>query len=183
MTGPFYTLFDTAIGRCGVAWGEDGILTVSFPEADDARTRQRLLRRAPEASEAGEPPDVIARLIEGIRALAGGRAVRFDDAELDWKGVLPFDRSVYALTRAIGPGEMRTYGELARDLGDIALSRQVGQSLGSNPFPIVVPCHRVVGANGTMTGFSAPGGVETKRRLLKIEGAIGPDLLDLLGPT
>ncbi len=109
--------------------------------------------------------------------------MRFDDAELDWKGVLPFDRSVYALTRAIGPGEMRTYGELARDLGDIALSRQVGQSLGSNPFPIVVPCHRVVGANGTMTGFSAPGGVETKRRLLKIEGAIGPDLLDLLGPT
>ena len=183
MTGPFYTLFETPLGRCGIAWGGDGIVAVSFPETDDAKTRQRLLRRAPDANEAGEPPEAIARMIEGIRALAFGRAVRFDDVELDFTGVLPFDRSVYALTRAIGPGEMRTYGELARDLGDIALSRQVGQSLGSNPFPIIVPCHRVVGANGRMTGFSAPGGVETKRRLLKIEGAIGPDLLDLLGPT
>jgi len=183
MTGPFYTLFDTAIGRCGIAWGDDGILAVSFPEVDDVRTRQRLLRRAPDGSEADTPPETIARLIEGIRGLAFGRAVRFDDAELNWKGVPDFDRSVYALTRAIGPGEMRTYGELARDLGDIALSRQVGQSLGCNPFPIVVPCHRVVGANGVMTGFSAPGGVETKRRLLKIEGAIGPDLFDLMGPT
>lgn len=183
MTGPLHMLFDTAIGRCGIAWGDDGIVAVSFPEVDDARTRQRLLRRAPDAGETDAPPDAIAQVIEGIRALALGGTARFDDAELDWKGVPSFDRSVYALTRAIGPGEMRTYGELARDLGDIALSRQVGQSLGSNPFPIVVPCHRVVGANGVMTGFSAPGGVETKRRLLKIEGAIGPDLLDLLGPT
>ena len=150
---------------------------------NDARTRQRLLRRAPNAAETNAPPGAIRQVIEGIRALAFGRAARFDDAELDLTGVPPFDRSVYGLTRAIGPGEMRTYGELASDLGDVALSRKVGQSLGSNPFPIVVPCHRVVGANGAMTGFSAPGGVETKRRLLKIEGAIGPDLLDLLGST
>ncbi|WP_370321478.1 methylated-DNA--[protein]-cysteine S-methyltransferase [Oricola sp.] len=183
MTDPFHMLFDTAIGRCGIAWGDVGILAVSFPEADDARTRQRLLRRAPNAAETNAPPGAIRQVIEGIRALAFGRAARFDDAELDLTGVPPFDRSVYGLTRAIGPGEMRTYGELASDLGDVALSRKVGQSLGSNPFPIVVPCHRVVGANGAMTGFSAPGGVETKRRLLKIEGAIGPDLLDLLGST
>ena len=143
MTYPFHMLFDTAIGRCGIAWGDDGILAVSFPEADDARTRQRLLRRAPNAAETNAPPGAIRQVIEGIRALAFGRAARFDDAELDLTGVPPFDRSVYGLTRAIGPGEMRTYGELASDLGDVALSRKVGQSLGSNPFPIVVPCHRV----------------------------------------
>ncbi len=176
-------LFDTAIGRCGIAWGDGGIVAVSFPEADDSTTRQRLRRRAPDAEEVGEASATLAPTIAGIATLAEGEAVSFDDAQLDYRGVLPFDRSVYALTRRIRPGEMRTYGELARDLGDIALSRQVGQSLGANPFPIIVPCHRVIGANGAMTGFSAPGGVETKRRLLKIEGALGPDLLDLLGPT
>lgn len=181
MSRTFVMLFDTAIGRCGIAWGDAGILAASFPESDDAKTLQRLRRRAPEAEQAWEAPDEIARAVAGIRALAEGGDASFDDARLDMRGVSPFERSVYALTRKIGPGETRTYGELARDLGDVALSRQVGQALGNNPVPIIVPCHRVVGAGGTMTGFSAPGGTDTKRRLLKIEGAIGPDLLDLMG--
>jgi methylated-DNA-[protein]-cysteine S-methyltransferase len=181
MSRSFAILFDTAIGRCGIAWGEAGIRAVSFPEADDARTLARLRRRAPEAEQTWEAPEEIAGIIAQIRALAEGEAVRFEDAPLDMEGVGKLERGVYALTGAIAPGETRSYGDLARDLGDISLSRQVGQALGNNPFPIIVPCHRVVGAGGTMTGFSAPGGTETKRRLLKIEGAIGPDLLDLMG--
>jgi methylated-DNA-[protein]-cysteine S-methyltransferase len=180
MSGAFATLFDIAIGRCGIAWGETGILAVSFPEADDAKTLNRLRRRAHDAVEATDTPADITRAITGIAALANGAATAFDEAALDMDGVAAFDAEVYALTRRIRPGETRTYGDIARALGDIGLSRKVGQSLGANPFPIIVPCHRVVGAGGTMTGFSAPGGTETKRRLLKIEGAIGPDLFDLI---
>ena len=86
-------------------------------------------------------------------------------------GVPDFDRRVYAEARSIAPGETRTYGEIAARLGDPGLSRAVGQALGRNPFVIVVPCHRVLAAGGKAGGFSAPGGVETKRRLLEIEGA------------
>ena len=96
-------------------------------------------------------------------------------------GLGDFEQQLYGLSRQIGPGETRSYGDLARDLGDVAFSQRVGQALGRNPFPIIVPCHRVIGANGQMTGFSAPGGVETKRQLLKIEGAIERDLFDLMG--
>lgn len=173
-------LFDTAIGRCGIAWGETGILAVSFPEANDAGTLQRLRRRVPDAEQVWEASEEIAAVVAGIRALAEGEAAGFDDIRVDMAGVGAFEQSVYAQARKIPPGETRTYGEIARKLGDVALSRQVGQALGNNPFPIIVPCHRVVGAGGTMTGFSAPGGTETKRRLLKIEGAIGPDLFDLI---
>jgi len=180
MAQSFVMLFDTAIGRCGIAWGDDGILAVSFPETNDAATLQRLRRRVPDAEQTWEASQAVAPVIAAIRALAEGEAAGFDDARLDMTGVGEFEKSVYALTRRIAPGETRTYGKLARDLGDVSLSRQVGQALGANPFPIVIPCHRVVGAGGTMTGFSAPGGTETKRRLLKIEGAIGPDLFDLM---
>lgn len=183
MAAAFVMLFDTAIGRCAIAWGDRGILSLNLPDADDDKTLARLRRRTPDAheiTEGDEPPETIMAVIARIRALAEGRTARFDDVELDMGEVSPFERDVLELTRRIGPGETRTYGEIALELGDIGLSRRVGQALGRNPFPIIVPCHRVVGAGGTMTGFSAPGGTDTKRKLLKIEGAIGPDLFDLL---
>jgi methylated-DNA-[protein]-cysteine S-methyltransferase len=180
MSETFVTLFDTAIGRCGLAWGADGIVAVSFPEPDDAKTLAHMRRRAPEAQEPKEIPAPVADAIAGIRALASGLPADFGATELDMGGIGDFERQVYALSRRIAPGETRTYGELARELGDIALSRRVGQALGRNPFPIIVPCHRIVGAGGVMTGFSAPGGTKTKRNLLKIEGALGPDLFDLI---
>lgn len=170
-------LFDTALGRCGLAWGRAGLLAVSFPEADDRATRARLLRRAPDAADC-PPPAAIAAVIEGIVALLAGEARDLAFADLDMTGLADFDRAVLALTLDIKPGETRTYGELARVLGDVAESRRVGQALGRNPFPIVVPCHRVLGAGGAMTGFSAPGGTGMKRRLLKIEGALAPELFD-----
>lgn len=184
MSGTFFTLFDTALGRCGIAWGENGILAVNFPEVSDAETAKRLCRQtsaARDAQETDDVPDAIATAIAGIQALAQGKAERFEGVALDMVGIGDFEKEVYRLTFAIAPGETRTYGDLARDMGDVVHSRRVGQALGRNPIPIIVPCHRVVGAGGTMTGFSAPGGTEMKRRLLKIEGAIGPDLLDLMG--
>lgn len=181
MSPAFVTLFDTAIGRCGLAWGENGILAASFPETSDAETIKRLRRRARDAEETNDIPEAIAAAIAGIRRLAEGKAEHFEGVTLDLTGIEAFERDVFRLTSAIGPGDTRTYGDLARDLGDVTLSRRVGQALGRNPIPIIVPCHRVVGAGGTMTGFSAPGGTETKRRLLRIEGAIAPDLIDLMG--
>lgn len=180
MQNGFYSLFDTALGRCGLAWGGGGILSVSFAESDDAKTRASLMRRAQDAVEVTKPPGEIAHVVSDIIALFEGKVRDLSYASLDLTGIAEFDRTLYDLTLAIRPGETKTYGDLARALGDITLSRRVGQSLGRNPFPIIVPCHRVVGADGTMTGFSAPGGTDVKRRLLKIEGALGPDLFDLL---
>ncbi len=173
-----FTLFDTALGRCGIAWGPLGVRAVSFAEPNDEDTSNRLRRRAPGAEEAPPPPE-IARLIEDIKALFEGEPRDLSYAPLDMEGVGEFERAVYALSLQIRPGEAKTYGDLAKALGDVAQSRRVGQALGRNPFPIVVPCHRIVGADGAMTGFSAPGGAELKRKLLKIEGALAPDLFDL----
>lgn len=173
-------LFETVLGRCGLLWGPAGIAAASFPEESDAGTRARLLRGRGEAEEMRSAPPAIARIIEDIRALFEGAPRDLAYADIDLGAASDFDRAVYEATLAIKPGETRRYGDLAHDLGDVGLSRRVGQALGRNPVPIIVPCHRVVGANGLMTGFSAPGGTVTKMKLLKIEGALAPDLFDAL---
>ena len=163
-------LFDTAIGCCAVAWGERGLVGVWLPEADREKTRARVLRRIPQATEA-EPPPGIRKTIEGITALLSGERRDLSEVELDFAGVPEFARRVYAIARRISPGQTLTYGEVATRLGNPLQAREVGQALARNPFPIVVPCHRVLAANGRSGGFSAPGGVSTKLRLLQIEGA------------
>ena len=176
----YLLLFDTPLGRCGIAWGRNGIVSATFPESSDDKSRERLRRRAVDAVETDDLPEPIEAARTGIIRLIQGEKETLQDIILDMNGVGEFESAVYVLSRDIPVGETRTYGDLARKLGDVAFSQRVGQSLGRNPFPIIVPCHRIVGADQKMTGFSAPGGIETKRALLKIEGAIGPDLLDFL---
>jgi len=163
-----FTLFDTAIGRCGIAWSEHGVTSVQLPEARVPETRARLLRRFPGAREAPPPPDVQSAL-DGIVALLGGEPSRLDAIALDMDGVPPFHRRVYEVARTIPPGETLSYGDIAVRLGDRAAAREVGRALAHNPFPIIVPCHRVLAAGGAIGGFSATGGIATKRRLLAIE--------------
>src|SRR5262249_29656053 len=158
------TLFATAIGTCGIAWSARGIVGMQLPEATEPATRARLLRRCPGVSEAAPPP-VAQRAIDGIAALLRGEAIDLTTVELDMEGVLPFNRRVYALARTIPPGATLTYGEIAARIGEPGAARSVGQALGSNPFAIIVPCHRVLAAGGKIGGFSANGGVATKRRL------------------
>lgn len=175
-----FALFDTAIGRCAIAWGEGGILGLQLPEADARRTRERALRRF-EAQRVGEPPAGIAQVIADVVALLQGQAVDLSHALLDTRHVAPFEQRVYARTRLIAPGRTSTYGVIAAALGDAALARAVGQALGRNPFALIVPCHRVLAAHGRIGGFSAAGGPAAKQRLLGIEGARagdGPDLFD-----
>lgn len=163
-------LFDTAIGRCGVAWGEAGLRGVQLPEADDARTRARLAQKAAGAREAAMPADV-RRACEAMTALLDGEAIDLAFVALDMRSIPDFNRAVYGVARTIMPGETLTYGDIAIRLGDKLLSRAVGKALGENPFPIVVPCHRVLAASGKTGGFSANGGITTKFRMLAIERA------------
>ncbi|HYY83147.1 MAG TPA: methylated-DNA--[protein]-cysteine S-methyltransferase [Beijerinckiaceae bacterium] len=179
MTDHGFALFETAVGLCGVAWGRDGILGVQLPEGDATRTRARLRRRFPDAREA-EPPDSVRAAIAAIQALLAGEPRDLSEVALDWTGVGAFERRVYEVARAIPPGATLTYGEVAARIGETALAaRDVGQALGRNPFPIVVPCHRVIAAGGKSGGFSARGGAATKLKLLRIEGAeaAGPPTL------
>lgn len=174
-----FAFFDTAFGRAAIAWSEAGIAALAFPGGDEQTMKRSLSKRAPEAREA-EPPDAVRRLIDDVRALFEGDRRDLAYAVLDLEGIGEFERGVYRQTLKIPPGETATYGDIARALGDVALSQRVGQALGRNPFPIVVPCHRVVGSDGRMTGFSAPGGTDAKMRLLKREGGLAPDLFDRL---
>jgi len=184
MTDQGYTLFDTAIGRCAIAWTAVGVAALQLPEASDGATVARLRRRHPGLAKA-EPPPAVARAIAAITALLKGEKSDLSGIALDMEPVPEFNRQVYEIARRIPPGQTRSYGEIAAELGDRALARDVGQALGQNPFAIIVPCHRVLGANGKVGGFSANGGVETKIRMLTIEGAeLGsrPTLFDSL-PT
>jgi methylated-DNA-[protein]-cysteine S-methyltransferase len=170
MTVYGFTLFDTDIGRCGIAWGACGVAGVQLPERSDHETRTRLLRKCPDASEASPPPDV-QRVINDIVALLRGEAIDLSKVVLDLTRVPDFERRVYDVARTIPPGTTLTYGEIATRLGDRGLARDVGQALGRNPFPIVVPCHRVLAAGGKAGGFSGNGGLTTKLRMLTIERA------------
>jgi O-6-methylguanine DNA methyltransferase len=165
-----FALFDTAIGRCGVAWGERGVAGVQLPEAGVSETRARMLQRFPAAGEAVPPPEM-QRIIDRIAALLRGEASDLSTIALDMGEVPAFHRRVYEAARAIPPGMTLSYGEIAARVGTPGAARAVGQALGRNPFPIIVPCHRVLAAGGKMGGFSAQGGIATKRRMLAVEGA------------
>lgn len=138
--------FDTPLGDCAIVWGEAGVRGLMLPGADRERTVASLRRRHPHAEE-GEAPPAIAAAIAGLQALLGGQRVDLAEIVLDMDGLPDFHRRVYEAARA------------------------VGQALGANPFAVIVPCHRVLAAGGRSGGFSAPGGVDTKRRLLEIERA------------
>jgi methylated-DNA-[protein]-cysteine S-methyltransferase len=165
-----FTIFETPIGSCGIAWGPNGITGLQLPEATVALMRSRLRRRWSEAVES-EPPQEIQRAIDRVRALLSGEAVDLGGIVVDLASAPEFHRKVYDVARTIPPGQTMTYGEIAKRLGVPHESREVGQALGRNPIAIIVPCHRVLGADGRMGGFSASGGVATKRRILELEGA------------
>jgi methylated-DNA-[protein]-cysteine S-methyltransferase len=170
MTGHSFAIFDTAIGGCGIIWGPRGINGVQLPMGSEDKTRTRIRQRHGEIAEA-EPPAEVQGAIHGIVELLAGKPNDLADVVLDLDGVPEFHRGVYEIARGIPPGKTLTYGDIAKRLGGVELSRDVGQALGRNPCPIVVPCHRVLAAGGKPGGFSANGGVVTKLKMLAIEGA------------
>jgi methylated-DNA-[protein]-cysteine S-methyltransferase len=167
---PGFAIFETPIGACGIAWGPRGITGLQLPETTAQGTRARMRRRWPGATEQ-PPPASVQGAIDRVLALLAGQAVDLGDIALDLDATPDFHRRVYEVARTLPPGQTMTYGEIAKKLGAPQESREVGQALGRNPVAIIVPCHRVLGADGKMGGFSANGGVATKRRILEIEGA------------
>lgn len=177
-----FALFETAIGVCAVVWSPRGIAGVQLPESSERAARARLARLHPGATEA-VPPEPVARAIADMTGLLDGKPTDLAELVLDLEGVGAFEARVYEFARAIAPGATATYGEIAQSMGDPGAARAVGQALGANPFPIVVPCHRVLGAGGKSGGFSAPGGLATKARMLNQERARtspSPMLFDVL---
>ena len=164
-------LFDTAIGGCGIAWNEAALAAVQLPETTRERTLARLRGRFAEPPPEVPPPAFVQQAIGRIRQLLEGARDDLRDVPLDLAEVPAFHRAVYEVARAIPPGEVLTYGEVARRIGHPGASRAVGQALGHNPFAPVVPCHRVLAAGGRSGGFSAEGGAATKLRMLEIERA------------
>lgn len=165
-----FCLFETAIGACGIAWTDQALAAVQLPESTPQGTRERLLRYTGAVSE-GVPPAFVASAILRVQQLLAGAHDDLCDLPLDLEGVPAFHRKVYEVTRAIPPGEVLTYGEIARRIGEPGAARAVGQALGRNPFAPVIPCHRVLAAGGRSGGFSAEGGANTKLRMLEIERA------------
>jgi methylated-DNA-[protein]-cysteine S-methyltransferase len=176
-----FTLVPTAIGPCAIAWRGDAIVGVALPEADEAATVRRIRRTLPWGVDQGAPPPVVAAVIERVVRLLDGAPEDLADVVVEVRHESDFRRRVHEVVRAIPPGETLTYGEVAERVGEPGGAQAVGRAMGSNPVPIIVPCHRVVGAGGRPVGFSAPGGTATKQRILRIEGAAAggqPSLFD-----
>jgi methylated-DNA-[protein]-cysteine S-methyltransferase len=178
MTERGFAVFETAIGWCGIAWGERGIVGVQLPEPQAQGTRARVQRRHPGLKEL-TPPPAVQHAIDDIVRLFQGESTDLTAVPLDMAPVEPFNQRVYEVARTIPPGQTLTYGEIAARIGEPRMAREVGQALGQNPFSIIVPCHRVVAAGGKTGGFSARGGVATKLKMLALEGAPTPQLLPM----
>lgn len=175
-----YRLFETSYGVCGIAWSNQGLTHVQLPESTRAKTEARLQRAADRHTAFGDP-DFVRETIDALSAYFSGVEVDLRTLPLDDSFVPSFNAAIYRSLRQISHGTTVTYGDLARGQVRPGAARAVGVAMSRNPWPIIVPCHRVVGADGKMTGFSAHGGVHIKTRLLAMEGAlkgVTPDFFD-----
>lgn len=160
-------VFETRLGWMGVAFSERGLAGVQLPRATRAQTLAQLKRAFPDATLVDAAPSHIAReLIE----YAEGKRREFT-LPLDWSAMTPFQRKVLRAIAKIPFGETRSYGWVARKIGKPRAARAVGRALATNPLPIVLPCHRVLGSDGGLHGYG--GGLPLKKKLLELEGARG----------
>jgi len=173
MTPVRWTIFDTAVGEVGLAWSEAGLTWVQLPEVEPAATRARLLSKIEDAgpmTAASELPRWVEDAMTSLREHLAGKPQDLARFPLDLARVAPFTAKVFRAAQAIPPGQTTTYGELAVIAGSPGASRAVGRAMATNPWPVIVPCHRVVAAGGGVGGFSAHGGLVTKEKLLRLEG-------------
>jgi len=164
----------TMVGACRTAWGwvgaaasSAGLLGTTLPKESKEEALASLLERFPQAQEGRGL--CLAALHKQLERYFGGQAVDLGGVVLDACGATDFRIRVWEAVRAIPRGQVRSYGWVARRAGSSRAARAVGRAMAANPFPVVVPCHRVVGKDGQLTGFAA--GLDMKRRLLEMEGA------------
>ena len=164
-----HLVFGTRMGACGIAWSERGVTRVQLPERTPAATERRLMGR-PANRGVGKPAAPVREAIAMLERYFAGEPIDFASVALDLTGVGPFHRKVYEAARSLGWGQTASYGDLARQAGSPGAARAVGQAMGHNPVPIIIPCHRVLASGRKIGGFSAFGGAVTKERLLALEG-------------
>jgi methylated-DNA-[protein]-cysteine S-methyltransferase len=156
-----HSTFSTPFGNCAIAWNDAGLTRFLLPD--------------PERQAGGteyDPPPWVSAIIGRVQRHLAGDCQDFSDVRFDYSRLPQFVRSVLQAALNVKPGHTATYGEIATAIGQpLAASRAVGNALGDNPWPLLIPCHRIVATTGKMTGFSGPGGVTTKVRLLALEGA------------
>lgn len=168
-----YHLFDTYFGTCAIAWNEAGLTRVQLPEATPAATEACMRRGGAERCEAS-PPEYAAAAVGALQHYFADAGDDLSALQLDFGIVTDFNAAIYRALRAVPRGETVTYGDLAKQVGSPGAARAVGMAMGRNPWPVIVPCHRVLASGQKMGGFSAPGGTVTKERLLALEGvAVG----------
>lgn len=166
-----FCLIETELGWFGLAWSAAGIARAYLPGEEPETLRSRMARHGPEiAPQEGSVPVFVTKARSLIADYARGVPVSFAGLPLDLAGVGEFNRRVYEDIVGLAWGETTTYGDVARRMGDVVLSRAVGQAMGSNPIPLIIPCHRVLASGGKTGGFSAPGGARAKLRMLALEG-------------
>jgi len=171
-----YRIFETASGHAAIAWHEAGISAVRLPASSPETAERSLLRRLPDAVPA-EPPADVAAAIAATQRYFAGEETDFSGVRIDLGEQEPLFAQIYAAVRQLGWGETTTYGAVAKALGaGPEVARDVGRAMAMNPLPLIIPCHRVLAAGGKVGGFSAPGGSDSKARMLAIEG------LDLTPP-
>ena len=167
-----YTLFETRIGPCGLAWTARGIDQVQLPEKDAIQTEGRLSHRAGGRKRADSLPQSIMEVVTRIKHHLAGKPDLMQNVKLDLTGLTEFTGKVLGILRRVPPGSVTTYGELAQKAGRPNASRAVGRAMATNPVPLIVPCHRVLTSTGQLGGFSAADGIRLKARLLHAEGHV-----------
>jgi len=160
------TYFRTSWGFAVLAASEKGLCGLCLPTGSIRQARELARRRWPDAAPT---PNLLPKLQEQVRTYFLGQPVRFR-VPLDLTGLTDFQQAVLRACRAIDYGTTTTYGALAAAVGRPGAARAVGAVMARNPIPLIIPCHRVLGADGRLGGFSAEGGVDVKRRMLRLEG-------------
>jgi methylated-DNA-[protein]-cysteine S-methyltransferase len=166
---PAHALFESALGTLALAWSDAGLVGVQLPDATPRKTAAQLAKRV--HSKPAPAPAWVQSAAKSVLALAAGEAANLDQLRLDESGVPEFHGRVYRALRKVPAGATCTYKELALAAGSPNAARAVGQAMRRNPWPLIVPCHRVLAAGDRLGGFSAFGGLELKARLLRAEKA------------
>ncbi|MFO7904557.1 MAG: methylated-DNA--[protein]-cysteine S-methyltransferase [Pirellulaceae bacterium] len=165
------TTFPSELGWMAVLWRGAAVARLTFGHRSASAAWQSL-----ELQSAGSEPltGQMAELVARLRRFARGRPEDFREVPLEWGGRSEFQRAVWRQCRQIPFGQVLTYAKLAKRLGSPRSARAVGNAMAANPIPLIVPCHRIVASGGTLGGFSAPGGLDMKRRLLELETSATP---------
>ncbi len=163
-------IFASPVGPIGLAWNRRGVCRVVFGSMETEAVARELQDVCPDLAEVKRPSAVVREVFKRIGGLVRGKPDDLRDIPVDLSGSSEFSRKVLRTLRGVKPGQVITYGQLAAKAGRPGAARAVGRIMGANPVPIIVPCHRCMGADGSLTGFSTAGGTALKARLLFIEG-------------